>query len=76
MKGYFNPTSSFNRNQIFQIAIRLGIKRIRIIGYSYLFQKKPELNIQPDNSVLNGYSWHFDTFNKGSNEKSNLAKPN
>ena len=39
-----------NRNQIFQIAIRLGIKRIRIIRYSYPFQKKPELNIQPDNS--------------------------
>ena len=41
---------SFNRNRIFQIAIRLGIKRIRIIRYSYPFQKKPELNIQPDNS--------------------------
>ena len=37
---------SFNRNRIFQIAIRLGIKRIRIIRYSYLFQKKPEMNIQ------------------------------
>ena len=39
---------SFNRNRIFQIAIRSGIKRI--IRYSYPFQKKPELNIQPDNS--------------------------
>ena len=41
---------SFNRNRIFQIAIRLGIKRIRIIRYSYSFQKKQELKIQLDNS--------------------------
>ena len=42
---------SINWNRIFQIDIHLGIKRIRIIRYSYPFQKKPELKIQPDNSL-------------------------
>ena len=41
---------SFNWNRIFQIDIRLGIKLLRIIRYSYPFQKKSELKIQPDNS--------------------------